>query len=130
MLSSPPESAAAMIARPILPVSAATLKPKQAPLIMQPSVRRLITSQRSVTVSPSAAYSTDVPERMAPVSANWIKRRNSIGQLSFDERVSGCAGERVKWRQPHPFTRSPVHPLTAHLAAQHKEQDQRHQDVG
>ena len=47
-------------------------------MIMQPSAPRLVTPDRSVTVSPSATYSTDVPERTAPVRTNWRKSRNSI----------------------------------------------------
>src|SRR5258707_837457 len=65
-----PPNAAASTASQRLPVSAATLNPKQAPMIMQPSAPRLVTPDRSVTVSPSATYSTDVPERTAPVSTN------------------------------------------------------------
>src|SRR4051812_6050212 len=94
-----PAIIAARMPRYGLPVFAVTMKPAQAPEIMQPSTPRLITPARSAIISPYVANITEVPARTAPVPTSCTKL-NSAAHL------------------PH------VAP-----AGQHTEQHERHEDV-
>ncbi len=71
--SSPPAATDARTPRKGLPVFAVTMKPLHAPLIMHPSMPRLMMPARSEITSPYVASITDEPARTAPVPTSVTK---------------------------------------------------------